>query len=156
MRAREPDESGFAGGVYWERFGEGDPALMFVPPWAIVHSRVWKGQVPYFAQHGRVVVFDPLSAEIEWSYDVERGIFADRGVDLVIPDSPDEADDVVRDADVVIVNALRGMKAETLRTMLVSGAWDTLVVGGEEVDIDIFYRPDPQEPSEPKVLLSRI
>ena len=59
MRAREPDESGFARGVYWERFGEGDPALMFVPPGAIVHSRVWKGQVPYFAQHGRVVVFDP-------------------------------------------------------------------------------------------------
>jgi pimeloyl-ACP methyl ester carboxylesterase len=59
VRAREPDESGFAGGVYWERFGEGDPALVFVPPWAIVHSRIWKGQVPYFAQHGRVVVFDP-------------------------------------------------------------------------------------------------
>lgn len=59
MRAREPDETGFARGVYWERFGEGEPTLLFVPPWAIVHSRVWKGQVPYFARHGRVVVFDP-------------------------------------------------------------------------------------------------
>ncbi|TYB50753.1 FHA domain-containing protein [Nonomuraea sp. PA05] len=45
---------------------------------------------------------------------------------------------------------LRGMKAETLRTLLISGAWDTLVMGGEEVDIDIFYRQDP-----PDVLVSR-
>lgn len=59
MRAREPDESGFARGVYWERFGEGEPTLLFVASWAIVHSRIWKGQVPYFARHGRVVVFDP-------------------------------------------------------------------------------------------------
>jgi pimeloyl-ACP methyl ester carboxylesterase/predicted glycosyltransferase len=32
---------------------------VFLPPWSIVHSRVWKGQVPYFARHGfRVVTFD--------------------------------------------------------------------------------------------------
>ena len=65
----------------------------------------------------RVVVFDPLSAQIEWSYDVERGIFAEQGVDLVVPASAVEADDVVRDADVVIVNALRGMNAETIATL---------------------------------------
>jgi pimeloyl-ACP methyl ester carboxylesterase len=59
MRAREPDETGYARGVYWERFGDGDPTLVFVPPWAIVHSRIWKAQVPYFARRGRVVVFDP-------------------------------------------------------------------------------------------------
>ena len=59
MRAREPDETGYARGIYWERFGEGEPAIMFVPPWAIVHSRIWKAQVPYFAQHGRVITFDP-------------------------------------------------------------------------------------------------
>jgi pimeloyl-ACP methyl ester carboxylesterase len=59
MRAREPDETGYARGVYWERFGDGEPTLLFVPPWAIVHSRIWKAQVPYFARQGRVVVFDP-------------------------------------------------------------------------------------------------
>jgi pimeloyl-ACP methyl ester carboxylesterase len=32
---------------------------VFVPPWSIVHSRVWKMQVAYFARHFRVVVFDP-------------------------------------------------------------------------------------------------
>jgi pimeloyl-ACP methyl ester carboxylesterase len=59
VRAIEPDENGFARGAYWERFGEGDPTLLFVPAWAIVHSRIWKMQVPYFARHFRVVAFDP-------------------------------------------------------------------------------------------------
>jgi pimeloyl-ACP methyl ester carboxylesterase len=59
VRAVQPDESGFVGGIYWERFGDGEPTVLFVPPWAIVHSRIWKMQVPYFARHFRVVVFDP-------------------------------------------------------------------------------------------------
>jgi pimeloyl-ACP methyl ester carboxylesterase len=59
VRAREPDETGLVRGVYWERFGDGEPTVLFVPPWAIVHSRIWKMQVPYFARHFRVVVFDP-------------------------------------------------------------------------------------------------
>ncbi|SFC84454.1 FHA domain-containing protein [Streptomyces aidingensis] len=37
---------------------------------------------------------------------------------------------------------LRHVNDETLHTMVVSGPWDTLVMGGEEVDIDIFYRDD--------------
>jgi pimeloyl-ACP methyl ester carboxylesterase len=59
VRALEPDETGVARGIHWERFGDGDPTILFVPPWAIVHSRVWKMQVPYLARHFRVVVFDP-------------------------------------------------------------------------------------------------
>jgi pimeloyl-ACP methyl ester carboxylesterase len=59
VRALEPDETGVARGIYWERFGDGGPTILFVPPWAIVHSRIWKMQVPYFARHFRVVVFDP-------------------------------------------------------------------------------------------------
>lgn len=59
MRAMEPDETGTVRGVYWERFGDGDPTILLVPPWAIVHSRIWKMQVPYLARHFRVVAFDP-------------------------------------------------------------------------------------------------
>ena len=62
-RARYPDADGYVerDGVrtYWERYGEGETTIFFVPPWAIVHSRVWKMQVPYFARHFRVVTFDP-------------------------------------------------------------------------------------------------
>jgi pimeloyl-ACP methyl ester carboxylesterase len=59
VRAVEPDETGHVGGVYWERFGDGEPTVMLLPAWAIVHSRVWKMQVAYLARHFRVVVFDP-------------------------------------------------------------------------------------------------
>ena len=33
--------------------------ILLLPPWAIVYSRFWKGQVPYLARHFRVVTFDP-------------------------------------------------------------------------------------------------
>lgn len=61
-RARRPDERGVVpsgdGWVAWEAFGAGDPPIMFVPPWQIVHSRVWKAQVPDFARRHRVVTWD--------------------------------------------------------------------------------------------------
>jgi pimeloyl-ACP methyl ester carboxylesterase/predicted glycosyltransferase len=62
-RARNPDSAGFIerGGVrvYWESCGEGEPAVLFLPTWSIVPSRCWKAQIPYFAQRGRVLTFDP-------------------------------------------------------------------------------------------------
>jgi len=45
--------------VFWERYGDGDPTLLLVPPWSIYHSRVWKAQIPYFARRHRVLTFDP-------------------------------------------------------------------------------------------------
>ncbi|MGW0512687.1 hypothetical protein ACWD1W_26095 [Streptomyces olivaceoviridis] len=37
---------------------------------------------------------------------------------------------------------LSALAPATLRTLQVSGAWDTLIVGGEEADIGIFYQND--------------
>jgi pimeloyl-ACP methyl ester carboxylesterase len=45
--------------VFWERYGEGEPTILFLPSWSIVHSRIWKFQIPYFARHCRVLAFDP-------------------------------------------------------------------------------------------------
>ncbi|GAA3228821.1 hypothetical protein [Nonomuraea helvata] len=39
------------------------------------------------------------------------------------------------------------LSAETLRILVISDAWDTVVMGGEEVDIDIFYREEPASAS---------
>ena len=50
-----------------------------------------------------------------------------------IPGLPD--DEVLRDH-------LEQLRPETVRILAESGVWDTLTVGGEEVDIDIFYRTD--------------
>jgi pimeloyl-ACP methyl ester carboxylesterase/predicted glycosyltransferase len=62
MRAREPDRSGYVKrdgvSVYYEVFGEGSPTFLLLPTWSLVHSRIWKAQVPYLARHFRVVTFD--------------------------------------------------------------------------------------------------
>src|SRR5579884_887681 len=62
MRARLPDTEGYVerGGVriFYEVFGTGEPTVLLLPTWSIVHSRLWKAQVPYLARHCRVVTFD--------------------------------------------------------------------------------------------------
>ena len=62
-RAAYPDEEGFVErdgvSIFWERYGDGDPAILFLPTWSIVHSRCWKLQLPYLSRHCRVVTFDP-------------------------------------------------------------------------------------------------
>ena len=62
-RARYPDETGFIERdgvrVFWESYGKGEQTVLFLPTWTLVHSRVWKAQIPYFARHFRVITFDP-------------------------------------------------------------------------------------------------
>jgi pimeloyl-ACP methyl ester carboxylesterase len=61
-RARLPDAEGHLERdgvrVRWERHGDGDPTLLLLPAWSIIHSRQWKAQVPYLARHYRVLTFD--------------------------------------------------------------------------------------------------
>lgn len=63
-RACYPERTGTierpGGRVAYEVYGSGDPPIVFVPPWPIVHSRIWKAQVPYFARRHRVVAWDNL------------------------------------------------------------------------------------------------
>ena len=44
--------------LFYEVYGDGEPTVLLLPPWSIVHSRIWKAQIPYLARHFRVVVFD--------------------------------------------------------------------------------------------------
>jgi pimeloyl-ACP methyl ester carboxylesterase/predicted glycosyltransferase len=61
-RARYPDSTGYVqrAGVhsYYEVYGSGEPTVLLLPTWSIIHSRHWKMQIPYLARHGRVVTFD--------------------------------------------------------------------------------------------------
>jgi pimeloyl-ACP methyl ester carboxylesterase/predicted glycosyltransferase len=64
VRAREPDSEGHVevDGVRlaWESFNDGaGTTVLFVPIDTCVDSRAWKAQVPYLAQHHRVVTVDP-------------------------------------------------------------------------------------------------
>src|SRR5258708_6410857 len=62
MRARYPDQEGFVERdevkIFYEVFGKGAPSVLLLPTWSILHSRLWKAQVPYLARHCRVITFD--------------------------------------------------------------------------------------------------
>ena len=53
MRAHSPEQEGFVERdgvrIFYEVFGTGDPAVLLLPTWSIVHSRIWKMQVPFEA-----------------------------------------------------------------------------------------------------------
>jgi pimeloyl-ACP methyl ester carboxylesterase/predicted glycosyltransferase len=61
-RARYPDGTGYIQRdgvrVYYEVYGSGEPTVLLLPTWSIVHSRHWKMQIPYLARHCRVLTFD--------------------------------------------------------------------------------------------------
>jgi pimeloyl-ACP methyl ester carboxylesterase len=44
--------------IAWDVYGEGEDTILFLPPWAIVHSRFWKAQVATMARSFRVVTYD--------------------------------------------------------------------------------------------------
>ena len=62
MRACQPSRDGYVerDGVklHYEVFGSGEPTVLLLPTWSVMHSRHWKMQIPYLARHCRVVTFD--------------------------------------------------------------------------------------------------
>lgn len=77
MRARYPDREDFVtvDGVRigFEVYGDGDPTILLMPTWTILHVRFWKFQIPYLARHFRVVTFDgPGNGRSERPTDHER------------------------------------------------------------------------------------
>ena len=61
-RARHPDEVGYVerdgARIFYEVYGSGEPTILLLPTWSLIHSRHWKAQIPYLARHFRVVTFD--------------------------------------------------------------------------------------------------
>ena len=61
-RARDPDREGFVERdgvrVFYEVYGDGEPTILLLPTWSIIHSRFWKAQIPYLARRFRVITFD--------------------------------------------------------------------------------------------------
>jgi len=62
MRACQPSGDGYVERdgvkIHYEVFGAGEPTVLLLPTWSIVHSRHWKMQIPYLARHCRVLTFD--------------------------------------------------------------------------------------------------
>ncbi|MFD7896362.1 FHA domain-containing protein [Streptomyces sp. NPDC059743] len=116
-------------------------------------SRAWKAMVATDENGTTHAIKDQIARSIEEA----AGADLDKDADIEtlmtqlreirgrlsprIPGMPD---------DTTLRDHLRTLKSETLRTLLESGAWDTLIMGGEEVDIDIFYRKDAPVPTPQK------
>ncbi|HEX6420493.1 MAG TPA: alpha/beta fold hydrolase [Acidimicrobiales bacterium] len=140
MRAREPHEAGHvecAGArIGYEVFGDGDPTLLLLPAWTIVHSRFWKMQVPYLADHFRVVTFDrPGNGR------------SDR------PDHPEPyAVEAVADQALAVMDATG--TAEAIVVSLSQGAQESLLLAAEHPDrvtAAVYVAPAlPIEPGHPE------
>ena len=62
MRAKLPSKDGFVERdgvrIHYEVYGQGRQTMVFLPPWSILHSRVYKAQLPYFSERFRCIAFD--------------------------------------------------------------------------------------------------
>lgn len=62
-RARYPETTGFVERdgvrVFYEVYGSGEPTVLLLPTWSIVHARIWKMQIADLARRYRVLTFDP-------------------------------------------------------------------------------------------------
>ena len=63
MRAKLPHSEGWVDRegvrIHYEVYGDGPDTILFIPPWAIVHSRIYKAQIPWFSDRFRCVSYDP-------------------------------------------------------------------------------------------------
>ena len=61
-RARYPDSTGVVERdgvrIFYEVYGAGEPTVLLMPTWSIIHSRHWKMQIPDLARYTRVITFD--------------------------------------------------------------------------------------------------
>ncbi len=62
MRARDPDTAGAVAPcgvrVPYEVFGAGEPTVLMLPSWQVVHAEQWRMQVPFLARRFRTVVLE--------------------------------------------------------------------------------------------------
>ena len=62
MRAKMPDSDGLVTrdgvNLAYEIYGDAPNTMLFIPPWSIVHSRIYKAQLPYFSERFRCITYD--------------------------------------------------------------------------------------------------
>jgi pimeloyl-ACP methyl ester carboxylesterase len=100
-RARYPDEEGYVERdgvrIVYEVYGEGEPTILLLPTWSVIHSRHWKCQIPYLARHFRVLTFDGRgNGKSDRPAGVEQYLESQFALDaLAVMDATDTEDAVV-------------------------------------------------------------
>ena len=156
MRARYPGVEGFVGRdglrLGSEAFGDGDPTILLLPSWTIIHSRFWKMQVPYLSRHYRVVTFDgPGNGRSDRTVDPDR-----YAVDSYVDDAV-EILDVCGVERAVVVGLSRGAQYGLRHAALHRPGCAGLVMyrgglalglpaAGRERIEETFWQPYPQPP----------
>jgi len=90
--------------VYYESFGEGDPAIVFLHPWS-TNRYIWAGQLPIFASKHRCILVDHRGHG--QSDKPEAGY----GLDEMAADVVAVLDDAGIDRAVLVGNSIGGMTA---------------------------------------------
>ncbi|MFF1497169.1 hypothetical protein [Streptomyces sp. NPDC058304] len=120
-------------------------------------SRAWNAMVTTDEQGVTRAIKDIIARSAEASSGAEDGSDLDALLDRMagirerlaprMPGLPSDGE---------LRSHLASIAPATLRTLRESGAWDTLIVGGEEADIDLFYQSDspvfvprPTDPRSP-------
>jgi pimeloyl-ACP methyl ester carboxylesterase len=122
--------------IAWSRYGSGDRAILFVPTWNLVDSRVVGHQVAAFSPHATVLTYDPRGAGA--SERPARGYtFAAHAADVV----------AVMDAcgleRAAVVTASRGLNAAVLVAAAHPERVERIAVIGPYMQLTPEEPPDP-------------
>lgn len=140
MRAKLPHTTGYVDrdGVklHYEIYGDGPHSIVFVPTWAIIHSRSWKAQIPFFSENFRVIAFDPRGngksdrPSDPFSYSVDK--IVDDVVAVMDATGTDKATLVGLSFSSAISFATAAAYPNRVEAVVSTGAWSPIVPPYEE------------------------
>jgi pimeloyl-ACP methyl ester carboxylesterase/predicted glycosyltransferase len=137
LKACEPVESGFVNRdgvrISYAVYGGGERTLLFMPAWSIVHSRMWKAQIPYFARRFRVITFDA------------------RGNGLSDKDPALDYSDEANAADALAVMDATGTACATLIALSAGAMWSLIVAARHPQRVEQLICMGPAVPLAKRV-----
>lgn len=155
MRAKLPhtegeiDRSGVK--LHYEIYGEGAHTIVFVPTWALIHSRCWKAQVPYFSETHRVITYDPRGNGKSDRPDNDDEYSLDAIIDdvIAIMDATDTPKAILVGFSFssTVSLAVAANHPERVEAVISTAGW-TPLVGDPPDRINVYDQPAPDQPAD--------